>query len=63
VVEWVFKDDPMVSRLLATREDVFPDYTIDGFRAAFEGRFEIAEEAVVEDSARVMFRMVRSSRS
>ena len=34
VVEFVPKDDPMVRRLLATREDVFPDYTLDGFRAA-----------------------------
>ena len=25
----------MVRKLLATREDVFPDYTLDGFRAAF----------------------------
>ena len=24
----------MVRRLLATRRDVFPDYTLDGFRAA-----------------------------
>ncbi|MDQ2853455.1 MAG: class I SAM-dependent methyltransferase [Chloroflexota bacterium] len=61
VVEWVPKEDPMVRRLLATREDIFPDYTIDGFRAAFEGQFEIAEEELVADSSRVMFRMVRTS--
>ena len=36
VIEWVPKEDPMVRRLLATREDVFPDYTESGFRAAFE---------------------------
>lgn len=63
VVEWVPKEDPMVKRLLATREDIFPDYTIDGFRAAFRGDFEIVEEAAVEDSSRVIFRMARSARS
>ena len=34
IVEFVPKEDPMVRRLLATRRDVFPDYTLDGFRAA-----------------------------
>ncbi|MEO8252260.1 MAG: class I SAM-dependent methyltransferase [Chloroflexota bacterium] len=60
VVEWVPKEDPMVKRLLATREDIFPDYTIDGFRAAFQEKFDILEEAPVEDSGRVMFHMARS---
>jgi SAM-dependent methyltransferase len=59
VIEFVPKDDPMVRRLLATREDVFPDYTLDGFRAAFARRFEIAEEAPIEGVTRVLFRMTR----
>jgi hypothetical protein len=61
IVEFVPKDDPMVQKLLATREDVFPDYTLDGFRAAFGRRFEIAEEALIGGSRRVLFRMKRSS--
>jgi SAM-dependent methyltransferase len=61
IVEFVPKDDPMVQKLLATREDVFPDYTLDGFRAAFGRRFEIAGEALIEGSRRVLFRMKRSS--
>jgi hypothetical protein len=52
VVEFVPKDDPMVRRLLATREDVFPDYTLDGFRLALAERFEIVEEAPIEASPR-----------
>lgn len=59
VIEFVPKEDPMVSKLLATREDVFPDYTIDGFRAAFGRHFVIAEEVPVTGTTRMMFRMVR----
>jgi SAM-dependent methyltransferase len=59
VVEFVPKEDPMVKRLLATREDIFPDYTLDGFRAAFGARFAIEEERPVDESTRVIFRMKR----
>lgn len=61
VIEWVPKDDPMVGRLLAAREDVFPDYTVVGFRAAFARDFEIVEVLPIDDSARVIFRMQRHS--
>ena len=44
VVEFVPKEDVMVRRLLATRRDVFPDYTLDGFRAAATERFEVVSE-------------------
>ena len=50
---------PDIRLLLATREDIFPDYTLDGFRAAFSGPFAIEEERPVEDSTRVIFRMKR----
>jgi SAM-dependent methyltransferase len=61
VVEFVPKDDPMVRRLLATREDVFPDYTIEAFRAAFGRRFEILAEAPIEGVSRSLLRMQRRS--
>jgi hypothetical protein len=51
----------MVQKLLAAREDVFTDYSPQGFRAAFGRDFEIVEEAPIEDSARVLFRMRRRS--
>ena len=57
VIEWVPKEDPMVERLLAAREDVFPRYSLEGFRAAFAGQFEILEEAAISDSLRSLFRM------
>ena len=59
ILEWIPKADPMVQKLLAAREDIFSDYTPEGFRAAFSRDFEIVEEAPIEDSGRVLFRMRR----
>ncbi len=59
IVEWVPKADPMVQKLLAAREDIFADYSPEGFRAAFSRDFEIVEERQIEDSGRVLFRMRR----
>jgi ribosomal protein L11 methylase PrmA len=59
VIEFIPKTDPMVERLLASRDDVFPGYTLAGFRAAFDETFEIVEEAPIEDSQRTLFRMRR----
>jgi hypothetical protein len=39
IVEFVPKDDSQVQRLLATRQDVFGDYNIDGFQRAFDAYF------------------------
>jgi SAM-dependent methyltransferase len=57
VLEWVPKEDPMAKRLLAAREDIFADYSADGLRAAFRHDFDILEEAPIEDSLRILFRM------
>jgi len=59
VVEFVPREDPMVRRLLAARRDVFDDYTIDGFRAAAAGRFEIAREEPIAESPRTLFLLRR----
>jgi hypothetical protein len=60
IVEFVPKDDPMVGRLLASRPDVFPDYTPDGFERAFGTRFRIVERAPIPDSTRVLYRLERT---
>jgi hypothetical protein len=54
VIEFVPRDDPMVRQLLATREDVFPDYTPEGFRAAFATEFETVAEVALADSSRTL---------
>ena len=61
IVEFVPKEDSMVTRMLAARDDVFPDYTVEGFRSAFAGSFELREETPVADSARTLYWMVRRS--
>jgi hypothetical protein len=54
-VEFVPKEDAMAQRLLASREDVFPDYTSDGFRAAFEGDFVLLGETPIAGTRRTLF--------
>jgi SAM-dependent methyltransferase len=55
IVEFVPKGDPMVDFLLASREDVFPTYTLDGFRAAMAGSYETLAEVPLEGSPRILF--------
>jgi ribosomal protein L11 methylase PrmA len=55
IVEFVPKEDPMVQRLLAARRDVFPRYTLEGFRDAATTRFSIAAETPIEESGRTLF--------
>ncbi len=59
IVEFVPKSDPKVELLLATREDVFPDYTREGFEAAFATAFETLESDPIEGSGRILYRMRR----
>ena len=55
IVEFVPKQDPMTQHLLAARKDVFADYSLDGFRAAFARHFSIRDEAPIADSERILF--------
>lgn len=61
IVEFVPKADPMTRRLLAARRDIFDDYSIDGFRAAFGSAFEIVRETQIADSTRTLFLLARRS--
>ena len=61
VLEWVPKEDPMVQRLLASREDIFPDYTEAGFRAAFEPAWTTVDRLPVAGTPRVLFVLRRSA--
>jgi SAM-dependent methyltransferase len=57
IVEFVPKGDPQVDRLLATREDIFPDYTREGFERSFAERFSIVRSERIEGSERVLYLM------
>lgn len=59
IIEFVPKSDSKVETLLATREDIFGDYTRAGFEAAFAMEWEIAEAAPIEGSERILYRMQR----
>jgi ribosomal protein L11 methylase PrmA len=61
--EFVPKSDPKVAILLATRADVFPDYTESGFEAAFERRFEIVRKDRIDGSKRTLYRLRRRTTS
>lgn len=57
LVEFVPKEDPRVRTLLATREDIFPDYTVEGFERAFAPRFEIERREEIRESPRILYLM------
>jgi SAM-dependent methyltransferase len=63
IVEFVPKEDAMVQRLLAARRDVFPTYTLEGFRGAFEPHFELVAETTIEGSVRTLFHFRRRERA
>lgn len=60
IIEFVPKSDSQVKRLLASRLDIFPDYTLDGFREAFKQRYVVLDEKPVEGSERTLFLMKRA---
>ncbi len=59
IVEWVPRGDPMVDVLLASREDVFTDYTTEGFEAAVASRYEVRSRAPIPGSPRVLYHLAR----
>ena len=57
VIEFVPKSDSQVEKLLASREDIFPNYTREGFEKAFSARFKIHKSESVRDSERTLYLM------
>jgi hypothetical protein len=57
VIEFVPKSDSQVKKLLASREDIFPTYTREGFEEAFRKRFKIHEAVNVRESERMLYLM------
>ena len=57
IIEFVPKQDSQVQTLLATRDDIFPDYTKQGFERAFGQFFEIVRQSRVEGSERTLYLM------
>ena len=59
IIEFVPKADSQVKRLLATREDVFPSYTSEGFEAAFQPYFETVQKENIQSTTRDLYLLKR----
>jgi len=57
IVEFVPKTDLRVQQLLAVREDIFVDYTREGFECAFARFFSIRRVEQIVGSERTIFLM------
>lgn len=59
IIEFVPKTDSQVKRLLATREDIFPNYTEAGFEQSIEPYFSIEKKQNVCGSDRILYLLKR----
>jgi len=57
IIEFIAKNDSQVERLLATREDVFPNYTQVEFEKEFSKYFHIVRSELVKNDDRVLYLM------
>jgi len=60
ILEFVPKSDSQVEKLLATREDVFPNYNEEGFEEAFSSFYKIVNKVKIEGSERTLYLMKRT---
>lgn len=61
VIEFVPKSDSQVQRMLATRKDIFGDYSKEGFERAFGGTFDFESVIPVTGSERTLYLMRRKA--
>ncbi|MCB1195162.1 SAM-dependent methyltransferase [bacterium] len=59
IIEFVPKSDSQVQKLLSTREDIFSNYTHDGFEEAFSRFFTVVRKEPVLQSDRTLYLMKR----
>ncbi|MGN0013790.1 MAG: SAM-dependent methyltransferase [Candidatus Gastranaerophilaceae bacterium] len=57
IIEFVPKEDSQVQILLATREDIFPNYNVEGFEQAFSDYYNIKEKQPIEGTQRILYLM------
>jgi hypothetical protein len=57
IIEFVPKTDPQVQNMLALREDIFPNYSKEGFESAFSPFFTVVGSNGVGDSGRMLYMM------
>ena len=57
IVEFVPKSDSQTRRLLAGRDDIFDEYTREGFEAAFAEHFTAERAEPITESDRILYLM------
>jgi hypothetical protein len=57
IIEFVPKSDDKVITLLQNRKDIFEDYTLAGFLAAFSEYFNVLEQVALNPTDRILFLM------
>jgi len=57
IIEWVPKTDSQVRRLLASRDDIFPQYERAAFEREFEARYAIERCLAIEGTQRSVYLM------
>ena len=57
VIEFVPKSDSQVQKLLASRLDIFGEYTLEGFEKYFSEQFIIREKTAISGSERYLYLM------
>lgn len=57
IIEFVPKSDSQVQKLLASRKDIFSDYTRECFEDAFQEQFSIREKIPIKESERFLYLM------
>jgi ribosomal protein L11 methylase PrmA len=55
IIEFVPKTDSQVQRLLRTRIDIFTDYRVECFEAAFDTHFELLRRKRIENTERTLY--------
>lgn len=59
IIEFTPKEDSQVQKLLASREDIFPDYTKEHFEKEFGALFDIKKAENIKNSKRTLYLMAR----
>lgn len=55
IIEFIPKDDSKVQHLLASRTDIFPNYSEESFEKAFNKHFKLASKKQISSSKRLMY--------
>ncbi len=55
IIEFIPKSDSQVKRLLATRKDIFPQYSEEGFETAMAFRFKLIQKQFIPGSDRKLY--------